>query len=115
MSAFFSGSETALTALSETRARMLMEGGRAGARFLKLWLGHPNRVLTPLLIGNSAVNTIIAALVTLMTERYFASSFVAVAVAVATVAILVFGEITPKTFAKQNAERMAPLVMPLVA
>ena len=116
-SALFSSSETALTALSETKARQLMEEKRRGARWLSLWLERPNRVLTTILIGNNVVNTFTAAAATLVAQQVFDNSALSIAVAITTIAILVVGEITPKTFAKHNAERVAPasmlLVMPL--
>lgn len=110
-SAFFSASETALTALSETKSRQLIEKGRTGARYLQLWLERPNRVLTTVLIGNNIVNTFLAALATLVTNEFFQSTALSVAVGLTTIAILIVGEITPKTFAKHNAERMGPLAM----
>lgn len=113
-SAFFSSSETALTALSEAKARQLVESGRAGARYLKLWLDRPNRVLTTVLIGNNIVNTFTAALATLVAQQLFSNAALSVAVGVTTIAILVVGEITPKTFAKHNAERIAPFAMGLL-
>lgn len=111
ISGFFSASETALTALSETKARQLIEQGRAGARYLELWLQRPNRVLTTVLIGNNVVNTFVAALATLVAQQVFSNSALSVAVGLTTIAILIVGEITPKTFAKHNAEKLGPLAM----
>ncbi len=110
-SAFFSGSETALTALSDAKARMLMEQRPRRNRLLAYWLNRPNQMLTTVLIGNNVVNTFTAALATLVTQRVFAETVLSLAVGVTTIAILVVGEITPKTFAKHNAERVAPAVM----
>lgn len=111
LSAFFSGSETALTALSEARAQKLIESGRPGTRFLRLWLDRPNRVLTTVLIGNNVVNTFTASLATLIAQQLFANAVLSLAVGITTIAILVVGEITPKTFAKHNAEKIAPISM----
>lgn len=113
-SAAFSGAETALTALSEARARAVVdEGGRRG-RLLKLWLDKPHHVLTATLIGNHAANTIIAVVAALVAERAFQSITVTIAVAVVVIAVLVFGEITPRTFAKTHAAALAPALMPVV-
>ena len=60
----FSSSETALTALSETKARQIIEENRRGSRYLQMWLDRPNRVLTTILIGNNVVNTFAAAATT---------------------------------------------------
>lgn len=111
LSAFFSSSETALTALSESKARQLIEQRPRLERYLRLWLDRPNRVLTTVLIGNNLVNTVITAVTTLLAQHLFQDAAVTIAVATATVAILIVGEITPKTFAKQNAELLAPFAM----
>src|SRR5512132_2151542 len=55
-SAFCSGTETALTALGEARARQLRDRGGRRASMLRLWIEHPERVLSTLLIGNTLVN-----------------------------------------------------------
>ena len=113
-SAFFSSAETSLTSLSDAKVRHIVEEKRRGARYLGLWLERPNRVLTTILIGNNIVNTLTASLVTVLTRQLLGESLLSVAVAIATIALLVFGEITPKTFAKHNAERLAPIAMAVV-
>jgi putative hemolysin len=114
LSAFFSSSETALTALSETKARQLIEQKPARGRYLRLWLDRPNRVLTTVLIGNNLVNAITTAVATLLAQHFFQEAAVTVAVATTTVCILIVGEITPKTFAKHNAAVLAPIAMPVL-
>lgn len=111
LSAFFSASETALTALSESKARQLIEQRPHLERYFRLWLDRPNRVLTTVLIGNNLVNTVITAVATLLAQYFFRDAAVTIAIATATVAILIVGEITPKTFAKQNAHLLAPIAM----
>ncbi|MFZ9885898.1 MAG: hemolysin family protein [Myxococcota bacterium] len=111
LSAFFSSSETALTALSESKARQLIDQKPHLERYLRLWLDRPNRVLTTVLIGNNLVNTVITAVTTLLAQYFFQSDAVTIAVASATIAILIVGEITPKTFAKQHATALAPVSM----
>ena len=112
LSAYFSGAETALTALSESKARQLVEDGARLAQTLRLWLNRPNGVLTAILIGKNIVNTVVAATATLLANATFERPMMSIGIAVATVALLVFGEITPKTFAKHHAARLAPLLMP---
>jgi putative hemolysin len=114
LSALFSASETALTGLSEAKARRLVEAGPSRNKSLQLWLDRPNRVLTAILIGNNIVNTFAGVFAATLAENLFESSAIAIATGVTTVALLVVGEITPKTFAKHNAERLAPLVMPFI-
>lgn len=110
-SAAFSSAETALTSLSETRTRRLIEEKVRNSKALQLWLERPNRVLTAILIGNNVVNTFTASAATLVAQSLFANSALSIAVGVTTLALLIFGEITPKTFAKNNAERLAPTTM----
>ena len=108
-SAFFSGAETALTALSETKARQLIDEKVRGARALqKYWLEKPNHVLTTILVGNNIVNLFMASYVTVLTHQYVGEASIAIATGVTTLGILIFGEITPKTFAKVHAEKIAP-------
>ncbi len=113
-SAFFSASETAVTAISERRARQLLDSGEKRYQALRLWVEQPNRVLTTLLIGNTVVNTLTAALVTAITARVSESRVVAIATFVSSFLLLTFGEISPKTFAKHNAEKFAPPALRVV-
>jgi CBS domain containing-hemolysin-like protein len=113
-SAFFSSSETALTALGEARVRALVDGGRR-ARTLRLWQKHPDRVLAALLLGSTLVNVGMGSLVALVAEEAGAGRALALLTGIATLIILLFGEITPKTFAKRHASGFAVLVMPAVA
>jgi putative hemolysin len=114
LSAFFSASETSLTALSESKARSLTEAGRFPASTLKLWLDKPQGVLTAILIMSHAVNTLTAVVATVLALRTFGSIYLTVVVVLVTFTLLLFGEITPKTFAKIHAEKIAPLVMPVI-
>jgi len=111
-SAFFSGAETALTALSETKARQLIDEKKRGARALqKYWLEKPNHVLTTILVGNNIVNLFMASYITVLTHRYVGETSIAIATGVTTLGILIFGEITPKTFAKVHAHKIAPIAL----
>ncbi len=113
--AFFSSAETALTALGEARVRTLVENGGRGSSFLRLWLSHPDRILSALLIGNTIVNVGLGSLTALIADEAGFGHGLAILTGVTTVILLVFGEITPKTFAKRHASKYAVLVMPLVA
>ena len=114
-SAFFSSAETALTALGEARVRSLVEAGGRRAALLRLWLNHPDRILAALLLGNTLVNVGLGSLTALMAEEAGYGHGLAVLTGVTTVILLLFGEITPKTFAKRHATGYAVLIMPLVA
>lgn len=118
-SAFFSGSETALTSLPRARVQQLLEAND-GRGSLKLLLNDPVRVLTTILIGNNIVNVTASALATGAAEKMLTGTSipfvnpVAVAVGVMTLLLLTFGEITPKSLARANAERVAPICMTLL-
>ncbi len=114
-SAFFSASETALTALGDARLQSLIDTGSRRAAFLKLWQKHPERILSALLLGNTLVNVGIGSLTALMAHEAGYSHIIALITGVTTVVILIFGEITPKTIAKRHATGFALVLMPLVA
>jgi len=114
-SAFFSSAETALTTLGEARVRSLVETGGRRAGLLRLWLNHPERILSALLCGNTLVNVGLGSLTALMADEAGWGNAVAALTGVTTVLLLLFGEITPKTFAKRHAGGFAIAMMPLVA
>ncbi|MBS2028272.1 MAG: HlyC/CorC family transporter [Deltaproteobacteria bacterium] len=111
--AFFSASETALTALPEAKTRQLVEAAN-GRSLLNIWLKAPERVLATLLVGNTVASVGSSALATSIVESMGLPHGVAIATGVMTLVVLLFGEITPKTFAKRHSERVARLLMPLV-
>jgi CBS domain containing-hemolysin-like protein len=118
-SAFCSGTETALTALGDARARQLRDEGGRRARHLALWIDHPERLLSTLLIGNTLVNVGAGALAAAIADGIATATgsssgpIVAATTAVATVLILFFGEIVPKTLAKRHPVRVALAALPL--
>ncbi|MCB9638278.1 MAG: HlyC/CorC family transporter [Myxococcales bacterium] len=113
-SAIFSASETALTALTYAKIEQLIDKDSARYGRLKLWLEHPNRVLTTILVGNNLVNILASSLATTISQRIFQNQGVAIAVGVMTFFILVFGEIVPKTYAKHHATQVAHRVFPIL-
>ena len=115
-SGIFSGSETALVALSMARVEALVKEGRAGARALYRLKKDPSRMLTTILIGNNLVNIAASALATVMATREFGSAGPGIAVGVLTLFILVFGEITPKSLATRYSERISLFIaLPVAA
>ena len=109
-SGIFSGSETALIALSMARVESLVQEGRAGAKALYQLKKDPSRMLTTILIGNNLVNIAASALATVMATREFGSAGPGIAVGMLTLFILVFGEITPKSMATRFPERISLFV-----
>ena len=110
MSAFFSGSETALTAASRGKLRAQADkGSRAAERALKITEDN-ERLIGSVLLGNNLVNILATSLATALFTRLFGDSGVALATLVMTVLVLIFAEVLPKTYAITNAETAAALV-----
>ncbi|MGB5443268.1 MAG: hemolysin family protein [Gammaproteobacteria bacterium] len=109
-SGIFSGSETALIALSMARVEALVKEGRAGAKALYQLKKDPSRMLTTILVGNNLVNIGASAMATVIASREFGSAGPGIAVGVLTLVILVFGEITPKSLATRFSERTSLFV-----
>ena len=107
LSAFFSSAETALTTVSKMRIRTLAEAGEKKAITLMKVIENPGKMLSMILVGNNIVNLSASSMMTTLTMELFGSKAVGVATGVLTLLILVFGEITPKTMATLNAERLS--------
>lgn len=104
MSAFFSGSETALTAVSRGSLQRLKDkGSPAAERALRL-TEDSERLIGAILLGNNLVNILAASLATVLFTRLFGEAGVAWATLVMTLLVLIFAEVTPKTYAITNSE-----------
>ena len=115
LSAFFSGSETALTALNRATMHQMSAKGSAGAR-LALRLTEDNeRLIGSILLGNNLVNILAASLATSLFTAAFGDAGVAWATLVMTFLVLVFAEVAPKTYAITRPESAAARVAPAVA
>lgn len=113
LSGFFSSAETSLVAVSRIRIRTLAEEGNHRAKLLLSIFAHEDKMLSAILIGNNLVNTWLASTAATLASG-FGGAAVSIATFVITFLILVFGEITPKTMATQNAERLALLYAPVI-
>ncbi|WP_420860110.1 HlyC/CorC family transporter [Marivivens marinus] len=110
LSAFFSGSETALTAASRGKLRSASDKGDAGAdRALKV-TEDSERLIGSILLGNNVVNILATALATAVLTRIFGQNGVALATLGMTLLVLIFAEVLPKTYAITNAETVAARV-----
>ncbi len=115
-SAFFSASETALTSLSKIRLRNMVDEKIKNADKISKLTEEPHKLLSAILIGNNLVNIGASSIATMLAINYFhGSSGVGWATALMTIVILIFGEITPKTLAAQNSEKVSLAVIPLVS
>ncbi|QTR53986.1 HlyC/CorC family transporter [Thiothrix unzii] len=107
LSAFFSGSETALMSLNRYKLKHQAEKGHTGARLAQKLLAKPDRLISLILLGNNFVNILITQLATLLGLRVFGDAGLAIATGILTFLLLIFGEITPKTLGAMYPERIA--------
>ena len=107
LSAFFSGTETALMSVNRYRLRHRAREGSTSARMAEKLLERPDRLIGMILICNNFVNSAAAALVTVITLHLGGESLAAIGVAVFTAVLIVFGEVAPKTFGALYPERIA--------
>lgn len=107
LSAFFSGSETALMTLNRYRLRHLAKTGHRGARLAEFLLKRPDRLIGVILLGNNAVNLTAGSIATLIGLQLFGEFGIAIATGALTIVILIFAEVLPKTLAALNPELLA--------
>ncbi|MBX3491870.1 MAG: HlyC/CorC family transporter [Parvibaculum sp.] len=113
-SAFFSGSETALTAASRARMHRLAEDGNKRARTVLALTEDRERLIGAVLLGNNLVNILASALATSLFLALFGEAGVVYATLVMTAVVLVFAEVAPKTVAITNTDRVALAVAPIL-
>jgi Mg2+/Co2+ transporter CorB len=114
LSAFFSGSETALTAASRSKLKAQADKGSTGAATALVVTEDSERMIGALLLGNNIVNISAASIATALLTQLFGDSGVALATLGMTALVLVFGEVLPKTYAITNAETAAMRVAPII-
>lgn len=115
ISAFFSAAETALTALSRARIYQLVMDGNKRAQIVSRLRRHKESLIGTVLLGNNAVNIAASAIATSLTIKLFGDEGGLVIVTlVMTMLVVIFTEILPKTYAIQNAERVALALSPIL-
>jgi Mg2+/Co2+ transporter CorB len=107
LSAFFSGTETALMSLNRYRLRHKVRNGHRGARLAEKLLARPDRLIGLILFGNNLVNFSAAALVSVVSLRLGGTPAVAIGTFIFTVIVLIFAEVMPKTWAALYPETLA--------
>jgi Mg2+/Co2+ transporter CorB len=107
LSAFFSGSETALMTLNRYQLRHKAREGHRGARLAESLLERPDRLIGLILLGNNLVNFSAASLVTLITLDLGGEKAVAIGTGIFTLVVIIFSEAAPKTLAALHPERLA--------
>ena len=114
LSAFFSSSETSLTAASRARMHRLEQAGSERAKLVNGLMAHKDRLIGAILLGNNLVNILASAIATSVLIGFFGEAGVAYATIAMTLLVLVFSEVMPKTYALHNADRMALAVAPVL-
>lgn len=114
-SAFFSASETAFTSLNRVRVKNMAASGNKRAEKVLALSENYDKLLSGILVGNNIVNILSASLATVLFVNLIGSKGVSISSAVMTVVVLMFGEISPKTIAKQNPEAVAFALYPLLS
>lgn len=110
-SAFFSATETAYSAVNKTKLRVRAQDGDKGAKNALELSENYDKLLTTLLIGNNIVNILIATISTLLFSKLLDETLGAtISTIVSTITVLIFGEITPKTLAKEKPESVAVIM-----
>lgn len=107
LSAFFSGSETALMSINRYRLKHKARAGHRGAVLVSRLLEKPDRLIGLILLGNNLINTLAVMLTTLITQRLYDKSMLGVTAVILTLALLIFAEVTPKTLGAIRPERLA--------
>lgn len=112
LSAFFNGSETALTASSRARMHALDQEGNARAKLVNKLLSSPERMIGAVLLGNTLVDVLAASLASSLGLALLGPAGVAYATAIMTLVIVIFAAVLPKTYALASADRAALLLAP---
>jgi Mg2+/Co2+ transporter CorB len=113
-SAFFSGSETALTAVSRARIYHLIMENNKRARLVARLKEQKESLIGSILLGNNIVNILAASLATSIAIKLFGNAGVAYATAAMTVIVVIFSEVMPKTYAIHRAEKVSLLAAPII-
>ena len=114
MSAYFSATETAFSSLNKTRIKVLAENGDRRAQLTYRLSENYDKLISTILIGNNIVNIAVAAIGTLLFVELYGEVGATISTVVVTIAVLIFGEITPKSIAKDFPEKFAMFSAPLI-
>lgn len=114
MSAYFSATETAFSSLSKTKLKLMSEENKRARLAYKLSENY-DKLISTILIGNNIVNIAVASLGTLLFVHLLGDIGATVSTAVITVAVLIFGEVCPKSIAKDLPEKFAMFSSPLIS
>jgi CBS domain containing-hemolysin-like protein len=114
LSGFFSGLEVALVGIRKSKVVQLFNEGKKGAKALHKLKMNPSWMMSSVNLGNNLVNVGASALATTVAIRLFGNDGLGIAVGIMTFLILVFGEITPKTYCNANSTKVALRYAPIL-
>lgn len=114
MSAYFSATETAFSSLNKTRLKTLAEKGSAKAVLAHRLSEQYDKLISTILIGNNIVNIATASMGTVLFVRHFGDAGATLSTIVVTIVVLIFGEISPKSIAKDCPEKFAMFSAPFI-
>ena len=114
MSAYFSATETAFSSLNKTRLKVLADNGNKRAALALRLAGEYDRLISTILIGNNIVNIMVASIGALLFVGLYGDIGATISTVVVTIVVLIFGEITPKSIAKDTPERFALFSAPII-
>ncbi len=114
MSAYFSATETAFSTANQIRLKNMADDGNRRARLALRMLENYDTLLSTILIGNNIVNIASASLATVIFVQYFGDAGVSLSTAVMTIVVLIFGEISPKSLAKEAPESFSLFSAPIL-
>ncbi len=114
MSAYFSATETAFTSINKTRLKNMSEKGNKRAALVLSIAENYDKLLSTILVGNNIVNIALASMGTVLFVKLFPDYGAAISTAVITVVVLIFGEISPKSIAKDTPENFAMFSAPII-
>lgn len=107
LSGVFSGAEIALTSLTQAKVRAIGKDKKFGSKAIVKLKSNPQRLLITILVGNNLVNILASVLATVWAVEVFGNNAIGIVTGLLTLLVLVFGEITPKSFAQKHSVRFA--------
>lgn len=114
MSALFSATETAFSTFNRVRMKNLAADGDKRAELVMKLADDYDALLSTILIGNNIVNIALASIATVMFTNWYPNNGAAISTAVTTVVVLIFGEISPKSIAKETPDSFAKFIAPFI-
>ena len=114
LSGFFSGLEVALVGTSKSKVMQMLNKKVKGSKALHKLKSNPGWMMSSVNLGNNVVNVAASAIATSISLRFFDSNGLGIAIGIMTFLILVFGEITPKTYCNANATKIALRFAPVL-